>query len=174
VLYQPFYCEENVWQLCREPLLAARRRAAVFISNRDRTCAMWHQRAARDRTAPMLWDYHVVLLAEGPWEVWDLDTTLGLPVPAEEYLLRCFNPHIPRQFRARFRVVEAGVFGEVFASDRSHMRRADGRFRKPPPPWPAIGAAGAASNLMRFVDLEDPIAGEVLDLDELLARVSGA
>jgi hypothetical protein len=72
----------------------------------------------------------------------------------------------------RFRVVDAEAFVASFASDRSHMRRRDGGFREPPPPWPPIGAPGAAPNLMRFVDVTAPFAGEVLDLEALGARVA--
>jgi hypothetical protein len=173
-LYQPFYCEENVHQLCRDPLFAGRRCDVVFISNPDRTCVMWHQRAARRPGGHLFWDYHVVLLtlADG-WEVWDLDTTLGLPVPADEYLAGSFRDGIAPELMPRFRIVDAALFVQTFASDRAHMRLPGGAFRKPPPPWPPIGPPGAPSNLMRFVDMEQPFLGEVLDLAALRARVAG-
>ena len=171
--YQPFYCEENVFHLAREPALAGRRRAVVFISNPERACAVWHQRAALRSTWPILWDYHVVLLVGAPWEVWDLDTTLAVPAPAARYLRRSFRDGIAEEVAPRFRVVDAGVFTRSFASDRSHMRDARGSYQQPPPPWPPIGAPGAEPNLMRFVDMETPFLGEVLDLRSLHARIAG-
>jgi hypothetical protein len=171
--YQPFYCEENVFHLAREPVLAGRRRAVVFISNPERACAVWHQRAALRSTWPILWDYHVVLLVDAPWEVWDLDTLLGLPVPAADYLRGSFRPILP-QHRPRFRVVDAELFVETFASDRSHMRSPGGRYKQQPPPWPPIGTLGATSNLMRFVDVTSPFLGEVIDLRELFERIADA
>lgn len=172
--YQPFYCEENVFHLAREPILANRPREVVFISNAGRSCPMWHQRAAVRAGWPILWDYHVVLLAGAPWEVWDLDTTLGMPVPAADYLRRSFRAGVPEELAPRFRVVDATELAETFASDRSHMRLPSGRFKKKPPPWPPIGPPGAASNLMRFVDVTAPFVGEVLDLPGMLARIADA
>jgi hypothetical protein len=146
----------------------------VFISNEAGACAMWHQRAAVRPSWPILWDYHVILLVADPWEVWDLDTTLDFPVPAQLYLRKSFRTDLPEEYLPRFRAVEAGAFLATFASDRSHMLFPDGRWRKPPPPWPAIGAPGAASNLMRFVDMRDPFVGELLDLRGMLAKISDA
>jgi len=172
--YQPFYCEENVYHLCREPLFAGRRAEVVFISNPGRAVVMWHQRAARRPGSPLFWDYHVVLLADAPWEVWDLDTTLGLPVPAADYLAQSFRDGLPEEIMPRFRVIEAGLFASTFASDRAHMRRSGGAYKRPPPPLPPIGPPGAASNLMAFVDVEQPFAGEVMALAALRARVARA
>ena len=174
MLYQAYYCEENVYHLARAPELAGRPREVVFISNADRACAMWYQRAAARPGWPILWDYHVVLLAAAPWEVWDLDTTLGMPVPAADYLRRSFRAGMPEELCPRFRVVAAEAFEATFASDRSHMRLPGGRWRKTPPPWPLIGPRGAPSNLMRFVDMADPFVGEVLDLPGMLARIADA
>jgi hypothetical protein len=172
--YCPFYCEENIFHLSREPALRARPREVVFISNEHRACAMWHQRAAAREGWPILWDYHVILLVSAPWEVWDLDTRLGLPVPAADYLRRSFRAGVHEEVLPRFRVVEAEAFASMFASDRSHMRLPSGRFRKKPPAWPPIGPPGGAPNLMRFVDVTSPFVGEVLDLAGMLAHVSDA
>lgn len=172
IRYQPFYCEENVYHLCADPRLQGREPAALFIRGAGGECVIWHQRLADDADDPVFWDYHVVLLARRPWEIWDLDTTLGCPVGAASYLRRSFRPELelPPAYRPRFRRVDAAELAATFASDRSHMRGPDGEYTQPPPPWPAIGA-GRPGNLARFVAVGDPIAGEELGLPALLARV---
>ena len=59
-------------------------------------------------------------------------------------------------------------YRELLRSDRSHMRRANGAWLRPPPPWPCIGSGG--SNLTCFVDMLASFAGEVLDLGGLRRR----
>ena len=65
--YAPCYCEENVWQLCHEAQVRqdTASRLVLFISNQRRACALWAQRACRRRHEPVVWDYHVALLAGG-------------------------------------------------------------------------------------------------------------
>jgi hypothetical protein len=172
--YAPFYCEENVFHLAREPMFAGRRREVVFISNEKRACAIWHQRAAVRAGWPILWDYHVVLLCADPWEVYDLDTTLSMPCAAAEYLRKSFRPEAGEDLGPRFRIVEAGLFAQSFASDRSHMRTPEGSYVKAPPPWPPIGAPGAAPNLLSFIDMEAPFVGDVVELGALFSRIADA
>lgn len=171
--YCPFYCEENVWHLCAEPRFAGREGYAVFISNARRTCPLWAQRAAPSPAEPVIWDYHVIFVAaadDGRWEVWDPDSRLGAPVALDAYLAGTFplGDGLPVSLRPRFRVVPRETFVERFASDRSHMRDAAGRWLQPPPPWPPIGDGG--SNLARFIDVEGDFLGETLDLEGLRAR----
>jgi hypothetical protein len=47
------------------------------------------------------------------------------------------------------------------------MRSPDGGFLRPPPPWDPPTSVGPASNLMRFVDLTDDVAGQIVGLEEL-------
>ena len=171
--YQAFYCEENVYHLAQEPIVASRARAVVFISNPTRRTAMWNQRAAGEPGQVIIWDYHVILLVEDPWEVWDLDTHLGCPIPAEDYLQESFTPHIPPQYLPYFRLVDADLFAASFASDRAHMLTGRGSYQRPPPPWPCIGVPDREPNLMRFVDVTAPYLGEVLDLAALWQRIRG-
>lgn len=175
-LYAPFYCEENVWYLCLDPRVCADERLVVFITNASRTVALWCQRAAAELGQPLIWDYHAVMFARTGdiWQVFDVDTTLDVPCPADEYLRATFRggQHVPVQFRPHFRLVGATEFVRTFASDRSHMRDDDGRLVKPVPLWPPIGPEGAPSNLMRFVDLTVPFIGEVVDLPRLVARLA--
>jgi hypothetical protein len=171
--YQALYCEENVYHLCSHPAVARRSPAAVFIRGAGAHCVMWHQRLSQGPGAPVVWDYHVVLLARDPWQIWDLDSTLARPLGAATYLRRSLRPEL----RLRddlvpwLRVVDAAELVATFASDRSHMRTADGGWQAPPPPWPAIGEG---STLARFLDRADTIAGEVLTVPALLARVGAA
>jgi protein N-terminal glutamine amidohydrolase len=171
VLYHPFYCEENVFHLCGHAALAGRERHAAVISGLYEGFVMWHQRAARGRSAPLFWDYHVILVARDPWEVWDLDTTLGAPFPARDYLRRSFRAGLPPELAPIFRVIPADVFVATLTSDRSHMRGPDGRFERPPPPWPTVSAPEQGSNLRRFTDMTDPFVGEVRSLEEMAAWV---
>lgn len=171
--YTPYYCEENVFHLCSDPTLPASTRAAIVVSNALRRVAVAHQRAAPNADAPIIWDYHVLLAAwsvEG-WAIWDLDTTLGLPVPLDLYLRASFAypEGFAPPFDARFRVIPAAQYRSTLCSDRSHMREASGRYRAPPPHWPPIGTG---TNLDRFIDMDDDFVGEVVGLAELPAALA--
>jgi len=163
-----------VWHLCRDRAAPGREVYAVLVSNATRACALWAQRAAPSPDAPVFWDYHVFLADRdgtgAPWRVWDLDTTLGLPVPFADYAAATFR--LPRgPYAPRFRVIAAGDYVAGFASDRAHMRGPDGAWLQQPPPWPAIGAG--APNLAALIDLAAPSLGEVLSLAALRRRFGG-
>lgn len=169
-LHQPFFCEENVWQLLRGADLP-RPRAALFVSNRARSVAMWGQRAGPD---PVRWDYHVVALLPRLGLVLDLDDRAAVAWPVRDWLDHAFRTGVAADLQPRFRLVDGDEFVRVFSSDRSHMHDADGRPVRPLPPWPAPHDPTRGSNLLRFVDLDDPIAGVVTDRAGLLRACADA
>ncbi|HEU4537460.1 MAG TPA: protein N-terminal glutamine amidohydrolase [Polyangiaceae bacterium] len=173
--YTSQYCEENVWHLCQDPAVQLEDAHVAFVSNAARACALWMQRASPGRRAPVVWDYHVVLLGRRDgWKVWDLDSRLPCPVDAFEYLRETFpRPRaVPPPLRPRFRVVPRAAFLGAFASDRSHMREGDDGWLAPPPSRPAIRTADETMSLMRFVDTERPYLGELFDLAGLRSWLS--
>ena len=168
--YHPFFCEENAWHLLRSPELAAKDRYAVFITNASRQVALWQQRLS-PQEEPIVWDYHVVAVSRDPArrgheQVWDRDSWLPFPCPVERYFRETFRalPVGAEALAPQFRFVSWADFEERFASDRRHMRRADGSWLQKPPPWPAIGVG---HTLDRFLDLSDTIAGNVVTMSEL-------
>lgn len=187
-LYQAYYCEENIWQLCRHPSLRDHEKLVVFLSNPTRTLAMWGQRAAPAKQL-IVWDYHVILLARAEttpsWMVFDLDTLWGFPVQASAYFADSFAgvSSWPKQYQPMFRVIPSVAYVETFRSDRSHMLSHSGEYLQPPPPWPAIISArsnshladGGAeqgmhttnSNLQQFIDVVHPFVGKILSLAEM-------
>ena len=164
--YTPYFCEENIWQLARERADEGRRDVyAVFITNRARSVPIWQQRAGN----PVAWDYHVVLLDGG--DVVDLDTVIeGGPSLSIEVWLKGSFRRVEESLAPRFRVVDAAELLRTFASDRSHMRGPDGEPREPFPEWPAIRCSLGDHTLSRYLDLDDDIAGEWLNLDALSKR----
>ncbi len=130
--------------------------AAVFITNAGGTCALRRQRAVPPGEI-VVWDYHVVLLVEttGPqrW-ILDLDSRLGFVTPADEYVGKTFDPTFPPQYRPLFRLVPVSELLSRFSTDRRHMRRNDGTWIHPPPPWKPPQGAEAASphELPHFLD----------------------
>lgn len=163
--YQPFFCEENVWWLIKEKGPADELFVA-FISNDGRACEMWSQKPAPEGAA-VVWDYHVVAVERGPQpRVWDLDSRVPPPALAAAWLGASFRPGVPAPFAPEFRVVPSADFVRFFASDRRHMRDAEGGWQAPPPAWPPIVApSGAVHTLDAFLDLRAvDIPGVVLDL----------
>ena len=67
-----------------------------------------------------------------------------------------------------FRVMSAADYVANLRSDRSHMRDANGNYHKPPPPWSPPGG-GSDTNLAQFIDLNQPVPGEIYDLAGFLA-----
>ena len=167
--YTPFYCEENCWWLAQDPRFSGSRVEVVFITNATRSVALFHQRAAEEPEAPVVWDYHVVVCEyrDNEARIWDLDCTLGAPLTAPRWLEASFDARVLPGYAPRFRLVEASTFVRGFVSDRRHMLALDGSWQAPPPPWPAIGRG--LHNLDEFVDVADPRWGRVLDLDAFRA-----
>ncbi|EKM83021.1 hypothetical protein AGABI1DRAFT_34630 [Agaricus bisporus var. burnettii JB137-S8] len=69
LVYTRCYCEENVYLLCedfmnRKDVCERWNIWVVFISNETKTVALWDQKVAREPGAPVLWDYHVILVLE--------------------------------------------------------------------------------------------------------------
>ena len=188
-LYTPYYCEENVWHLCQAPQLAQFEPKVVFLTNAMRSCAFLNQRAAPSAEHLMFWDYHVVVLAKsgkpstlsappisgadpsaGTWEIWDLDTRLGMPIAVDDYLSQTF-PLIPKteQFQPVFRVIDSDEFVQVFSSDRSHMRDQKGKWLQQPPAWDPICRDGTF-NLIDFLETEPGGIGVLMDRFAFLSR----
>ncbi len=91
---------------------------------------------------PVGWDYHVISVVRQtenePWQVFDLDTVLGFPVPMETYLKESFAPNIREDYLPWFRTFPSDFFAQSFSSDREHMRNQDGTYLQPPPDWSPI------------------------------------
>jgi len=166
--YQPFYCEETAWQILAGPFIPGPA-DALLIANRSGRVACWDSRAAPEGE-PVGWDYHVVVLehahVDGP-RIWDPDSRAGPTLALGDWLARTFlDPELVRpRFHPRFRPVPRARWLAELATDRSHMRRSDGRYRRPPPPWDPPGAPGM--NLMTWLDQDD---ADWLDRRELEAR----
>jgi len=175
------YCEENVWRLAYRRLNASLNQAkekapttaevrkyhVAFISNKDKCCPLFYQKASKDSSSPCFWDYHVILLEttfsrktsnnssklqdndannniaeEATTNVLDLDSRLPYPCPIALYLNETFHPTLSKtstDFAPLFRVLPAATFLEHFYSDRMHMfDRKNQTWSSPPPNYECI------------------------------------
>lgn len=224
-LYTSCYCEENIYllaqtfrnQLQHEEEVFPWDIYVVFISNDNKTVALWRQKARKEI---VVWDYHVILVLRprlatcssdnedcpvntAKHEAWiyDFDTRLAVPSSAGSYMADTFPYLFQTEFELNdqheslFRVIEANVFLDHFASDRSHMilrKDVEGRiiYSSPPPTYPPICGPtakmrGVVMNLFEtFVSMKVPEVirasdvgnkvGEVLDMHGFLAWLSCA
>lgn len=126
-----------------------------------------------------LQDYHVVLLqAGGPADalIYDLDSVMSFPCSLKLYATHALRSDrgIKPAYHRKLRVVPADSFLLNFASDRSHMKDADGSWRMPPPPYPPIHTAESQMNLDDFISMEPAVGwGDVFSLLEFLQRYAG-
>ncbi|KAJ3779410.1 N-terminal glutamine amidase-domain-containing protein [Lentinula raphanica] len=191
-VYTPYWCEENVYLLVQSfsqnPLLSETWDVfVVFISNHNRTVALWNQKLSKEPYGAVVWDYHVVVVLRPQvytsnlrsW-VYDFDTRLGLPVTWDSYFAQTFSTNVPDELQSSFRVVSANIYLNQFASDRSHMLAnisasetpvPSPSYIQPVPPYPPIRGPQCMShnNLMEFVSMIENIDGygDVFNVHEI-------
>ncbi|MED6181974.1 hypothetical protein PIB30_024446 [Stylosanthes scabra] len=164
--HTPFYCEENVYLLCKKLCTDGIANAegsdifVVFISNENKQVPLWNQKASHRADGVILWDYHVICIqvnqGGGPPQVWDLDSSLPFPSPLPSYISETIRPSFKlfSDFNRLFRVVHAPIFLRSFASDRRHMKDSDGNWMQEPPPHDPIAAEdGTVHNLNEYIDI---------------------
>ncbi|XP_042641979.1 protein N-terminal glutamine amidohydrolase isoform X2 [Tyto alba] len=197
--YTSCYCEENVWKLCdyirsqdQHPLEEF---YAVFISNDRRMIPLWKQRSGHG-DEPVVWlnmkkhffsvrvmehwrrvpreDYHVILLHVSSGEqnfIYDLDTVLPFPCPFDVYSVEAFrlDDSLHPEFHRKIRMIRADLYLKTFASDRSHMKDANGKWQKPPPSYPCIETADSKMNLDDFISMNPKVGwGSVFPLPDFV------
>jgi protein N-terminal glutamine amidohydrolase len=171
--YQAYYCEENVWRLLASPALVAMASWAVVVSNEKRDVVLLRQLSGRPVDGLVHWDYHVFAVAAEPVAgrlAFDLDSELPFPCPLTRYLEDTFPAGVQRAYEPRFRVMKGGEYLAGLVSDRSHMRRPDGSYLAPPPPWPAPGAgSGRENTLQRWADAALKSPGALYDTARMAA-----
>lgn len=110
-----------------------------------------------------IWDYHVIMMCRESSSsfshplVYDLDSRLPFPCSFPRYWdqgIRSDSLICP-EFVRNFRMVHAEEYLNVFASDRSHMRRPDGSWIKSPPQYPCIRTSTCDNNLHLFIRMEN-------------------
>ncbi|TYI10509.1 hypothetical protein ES332_A09G146100v1 [Gossypium tomentosum] len=183
--HTPFYCEENVYFLCKKLCSSQIADAqgsdlfVVFISNDNKQIPLWHQKASHRADGVILWDYHVICVQRkkdgGTHLVWDLDSSLPFPCPLAAYVSETIRPSFQlfSEFQRFFRVVYAPLFLRHFASDRRHMKDSEGNWTAQPPPYePIVAEDGSVHNLNGYMEIR---AADVLtDLPpELTSAVFG-
>ncbi|XP_034692827.1 protein N-terminal glutamine amidohydrolase isoform X1 [Vitis riparia] len=163
--HTPFYCEENVYMLCKKLGMIGMADAegsdlfAVFISNEKKQVPLWHQKASKRADGIILWDYHVICIQKkkegsSPPQVWDLDSSLPFPSHLDHYMSDSFRPSFQLFFDYQrfFRIVHAPLFLHSFASDRRHMKNSDGNWIPPPPAQdPIVADDGSLYNLDEYI-----------------------
>ncbi|CAM0955728.1 unnamed protein product [Alopecurus aequalis] len=173
--HTPYYCEENVYLLCKELIRsgladpAGTDIYAVFISNEEKKVPLWYQKASRSDDGFVLWDYHVICIQsrrnKGDVDlVWDLDSSLPFPCPFLQYVSEAIQPLSfgDSIYGRLFRVIHGPVFLRSFASDRSHMKDPMGNWIAPPPKYePIVAEDGNTNNLNEYIamsrnDVGDP------------------
>ena len=192
------YCEENAWRVVYSHLHDIQRSKSnsresnscqewnnddyyvVFVSNEQRCCPFFQQRACAKPDDYVCWDYHVIVFrskktiqiqhqqrspaTSTKTEVLDIDTWLTYPCPIQQYLEESFphthNPNLNPKYLPFFRVISAASYVKYFYSDRSHMFK-DGKWLATPPEYEPImnglsfddDAGGRKSNLDDFINM---------------------
>ena len=172
--YTPFYCEENVWFLCKDPRFRNYDAKVVLITNKEQKCPFWQHQLCESSDNPVYWDYHVILIfCDQNWMVWDFDSILECPVSLKKYITKTFKyPEISLQkYEPVFKIIDSSFYVAHFSSDRSHMKLPNGGWLAPPPPWEPIHS-GTISNFVNLLRIDDSNCKEFLTIQDFYSSFS--
>ena len=124
--YTPLFCEENIWKLV-ESLYTnqfAKPIDVLFIVNQADSVAVFEQNQSLGSN-PVIWDYHVLLLAQINNElvVFDFDSRCEFPTPVTKYFNVTFpsTKELYENFQPYIKIINANYYYQHFYSDRKHM-----------------------------------------------------
>ena len=167
--YTPYYCEENIWQLCRQPQFSGMQAQVLFISNAAQQCPFWWQKRLPPEQ-PVWWDYHVILAVKAAgWMVYDFEAALPFPTALQKYFARTFQfiPAVESRVAPQFKIIPADEYSRDFYSDRMHMKNSTGEWLAPPPDWPLITGSKKLP-LAGLLDFTATSPHEIFSLHEIL------
>ncbi|PON86904.1 Protein N-terminal glutamine amidohydrolase, alpha beta roll [Trema orientale] len=184
--HTPFYCEENVYLLCKKLFENGIADAegsdlfVVFISNDKKQVPLWRQKASNRADGAVLWDYHVICVQRkrgGGFvpTVWDLDSSLPFPSPLASYIPETIRPSFSlfSEYQRFFRIVHAPIFLHHFASDRRHMKDFAGNWSAEPPTYdPIIAKDGTVHNLNEYMEIHLSDVVKNVEVDSINAVFS--
>lgn len=162
--YTPCFCEENIWHLANDLVVAGERiddLNILFFSNPARQVIIYQQKMAPPGDA-IIWDYHVVLENCGGEEkrVYDFDSRLDFPHAKADYFEQSFP--VPEMLQPAqqmlIRRVSADAYLRHFESDRSHMLGVISRDRFPA--YPCIKSSRKAQPILlsEYLDMTRTLA----------------
>jgi hypothetical protein len=174
-LYQPFYCEENIWQLCKHPYFKKAAVEVIFMLPKHKEfIAVWQSKMSKAEQ-PILWDYHVVLHDINAKVIYDFDTLLPFPIDAEKYFFHTFSLVYPA-YLPLFKVFQQEDFALNFFSDRTHMQNKKGKWLKPPPEWdsprPNTSNNKKRISFTEVLDVENTLVGKTYSFYEMVDLIS--
>lgn len=183
--YTPHYCEENIWMLVKKIEETSPEKLQccfpVFISNEIKFIPLWQQSVSKQVDGFVAWDYHVILVYCDSEKslVFDFDTQLQFPTPFEHYCEETFKSDdiLQPQYHRLFRIIPSDLYLKHFSSDRSHMKKEDGSWVKPPPNYPCIKNSEDIHNLDQYISMKEDYRqsnkfGNIINLSSFISRFS--
>jgi len=122
-------CEENIWKLIEALYtnqgLTIKPLDVLFILNQNDSIALFEQNLCVGAN-PVIWDYHVVLVAkkDNAIVLFDFDSRCSFPEKIADYFYRSLpmNITLAETYRALLKPIKAEFFYQHFYSSRQHMR----------------------------------------------------
>jgi len=125
-IYTHLFCEENIWHLAQSLInegIESKNIQILFLTNRSKQIVIFNQLSAGLDEA-VVWDYHVILMAEINHQdyIFDFDSRLEFPCVTTEYFEHSLPADISLEYKSKLRVIPSVVYLQRFESDRSHMQ----------------------------------------------------
>lgn len=176
-IYTALFCEENIWHLAYSLINSGINQEDIkilFITNKNQSIAVFNQLASRNNQ-PVLWDYHVILMAliNKSSVIFDLDSRLPFPCDFKNYMHKSLSLIIEKEYLPIIRIIPAELYLNHLHSDRSHMKNIISNDQFPSYP-PLLSATEHKISLTTLLDVKKTIKGTqiISGIDELINWVA--
>jgi len=124
--YTSLFCEENIWKLIESSFTSKNIIPidVLFIINEFNSIALFEQNISNGNQA-VIWDYHVVLIAQvdNQLKVLDFDSRCEFPCDINTYFNKTFINYslLENRYKPLIKAIPAEFYYQNFTSTRQHM-----------------------------------------------------